>query len=655
MMGIEAYRAEVLLLKDRYLKDQAAIVRVAAERLGKLVGRALDDLERSSSSRAVDATMEERFVSAWPLANHIFIADDGRLLYPDLADDEASAATGARFPAAGLVSDLDVRHYIERLRQQRRMARRLKSALRAELRGKIDLALKRYATVGKSKGDMAARALLGMGRLQRRKGKLDETKAAYTELKRRFMRRRTSDGVSYALLADVGLATISKVERFSWIHQQLVKKSYDTSGTSRRFYLKWTVDQLEKRGDSGREMLTRMRRQNRALLASLHFGRTLRGVVDFDRLRDISRARSLRLDSDSTLVFRRKGRRVVGYAMSDAALGKLVAQEQASFAEGNNLKLSLWSTGDPAPATGKNLLHSVNLPSPLSQWTLGALRGVDSPLDEIGSRHRLQRLGLVVALLGVLAVGLLITYRAVRQELHLAQLKSDFASNISHELKTPLTSIRMYAEMLKDGIATTDTDRCRYQETIIRESERLGRLIGNVLDFSQLEKGSHRYDLVVCRLSGLVEETIETFRRLHGDLSMEIQFSPVGSVGCWVFADRGAAVQCLLNLLNNAAKYRRPEDPARVKMEIVRDDRWTGVSVRDHGIGIAPADQTKIFEDFFRAARARSLGVEGTGLGLALVRRHMAAFGGRVELESVPGKGSTFTLWFSARDQKEEK
>ena len=445
MMGIEAYRAEVLLLKDRYLKDQAAIVRVAAERLGKLVGRALDDLERSSASRPPDATMEERFVSAWPLANHVFIADSGRLVYPSLPDEEASEQVGASFPAAALLSDLDVRHYIDRLRQRRRMSRRLKSALSAELRGKVGVAKERYAIVVTSTGDMAARALLGIARLQRKEGELKKAKEAYSELKRRFMRRRTTDGVSYALLADVGSATVGEANRLIWIHQQLVKKVYDTSDTSRRFYLKWTVDQLEKRGGSTAEMMRRMRGQNRALLASLQFGRTLRGLVDFDRLRE-GRAVSLRLDRQSTLILRRKGRRVVGYAMADGALERLVAQEQASFAEGRSLKLSLWSTGDPAPASGTSMLHSVTLPSPLNEWTLGAIRGAHSPLDEIGSRHRLQRLGLVVALLGVLAVGLLITYRAVRQELHLAQLKSDFASNISHELKTPLTSIRMYAD-----------------------------------------------------------------------------------------------------------------------------------------------------------------------------------------------------------------
>jgi signal transduction histidine kinase len=119
-----------------------------------------------------------------------------------------------------------------------------------------------------------------------------------------------------------------------------------------------------------------------------------------------------------------------------------------------------------------------------------------------------------------------------------------------------------------------------------------------------------------------------------------------------VTADREAAIQCILNLLDNAAKY----SPARpeIDVDLRRGRDEVAVVVRDQGIGIPAAEHKRIFDDFYRAPGARKAGVEGTGLGLALVRRHMVALGGRVEVESAAGKGSTFTLWFAAAPRQEE-
>jgi signal transduction histidine kinase len=251
----------------------------------------------------------------------------------------------------------------------------------------------------------------------------------------------------------------------------------------------------------------------------------------------------------------------------------------------------------------------------------------------------------------VLLVGLLLTYRGVRRESDLARLKSDFASNVSHELKTPLTSIRMYAEMLQEGIAATASDRRRYQGVIIRESERLGRLIANVLDFSRVEKGTRRYDLRVEDLREMTREAVDTFRRLSEGEEIKIKFSRRGALPP-VSADREAAVQSVLNLLSNAAKY-SPESP-EIEVALTERDGEVGVMVKDSGIGIHPSEQKRIFDDFYRAPGARSAGVEGTGLGLALVRRHMKACGGRVEVESAPGEGSRFTIWFPKAQQTNE-
>jgi two-component system sensor histidine kinase SenX3 len=156
---------------------------------------------------------------------------------------------------------------------------------------------------------------------------------------------------------------------------------------------------------------------------------------------------------------------------------------------------------------------------------------------------------------------------------------------------------------------------------------------------------------------------VETFRRLTADEDLSIDFddalaadaagaaSPATDGAVLAWADREAAIQSLLNLLGNAAKYSRERPEIRVRL--VATDGALGIAVSDRGIGVPQSEQKRIFDDFYRAPQAREVGVEGTGLGLALVRRHMAAYGGRVELRSTPGEGSTFTLWFRPADPQE--
>jgi len=298
----------------------------------------------------------------------------------------------------------------------------------------------------------------------------------------------------------------------------------------------------------------------------------------------------------------------------------------------------------PQRRAGQRLLHTSALDQPLNHWTLATYLPETDPMELLERRGGLRRLGLVVGLILALSVGLVLTYRGVRRESELAQLKSDFASNVSHELKTPLTSIRMYAEMLDHGIASTPDDRRRYQRVIIRESERLGRLIANVLDFSRVERGTRRYELRAEDPFNLTAEAVETFRRLAEGEQISVELSGDEAALPPVTADREAAVQSILNLLSNAAKY-SPDRP-QIEVALLARDGEVGVEVRDHGIGIPQSEQKRIFDDFYRAPHSRRIGVEGTGLGLALVRRHMKACGGRVELESEQGKGSCFTLWF---------
>jgi signal transduction histidine kinase len=269
------------------------------------------------------------------------------------------------------------------------------------------------------------------------------------------------------------------------------------------------------------------------------------------------------------------------------------------------------------------------------------------PLDEvIGERSR-RHVMYTSALAIALGLGLLATIRGAARARELAQLKSDFVSTVSHELKTPLTSIRMFAEMLEQGVAQGDPEKlARYHGVIVQESQRLGLLIANLLDWAQIEKGIRRYAQTHQDIAALAHHAATTFETLHDPQSggrnpLAVAVSSE-AMHAEVEVDRDVVVGAVLNLLANAAKYGGAAHPIEVQVGADAGAAW--IAVRDHGPGIPPVEQARIFREFYRAPEAYRSGVEGTGLGLALVKRHIEALGGTVEVASVVGEGATFTI-----------
>jgi signal transduction histidine kinase len=255
---------------------------------------------------------------------------------------------------------------------------------------------------------------------------------------------------------------------------------------------------------------------------------------------------------------------------------------------------------------------------------------------------------LLMALAIVVASSLVLRY-TIRQ-LELAQLKSGFVSNVSHELKTPIALIRLAVETLEMGRARNDEERDKFIATIGRETQRLSRLVDNILDFARLEAGQKVLRLVPVDPLELVRETLESFRPRLEDKGFAVITDLPDSLPP-VRADATALSQSLLNLFDNAIKYSRDRREVRLSAG-VRDD-FVAISVADRGIGIPPADQKRIFEKFVRVETGPVHDVKGAGLGLSLVDQIMRAHGGRVELSSVPGEGSTFTLLVPvARDSR---
>jgi signal transduction histidine kinase len=247
----------------------------------------------------------------------------------------------------------------------------------------------------------------------------------------------------------------------------------------------------------------------------------------------------------------------------------------------------------------------------------------------------------------MLGLGIIATIFGAARARELAQLKSDFVSTVSHELKTPLTSIRMFAEMLEQGVAQGDTGKmARYHGVIVQESQRLGLLIANLLDYAQIERGTRKYTSSREHVEKLARDAVGTFETLQTPDKprnpIEIEVSPE-AVAAEVRVDRDVVIQALLNLLANAAKYGASADKP-IEVRVGADELAASIAVRDHGPGIPAHEQARIFREFYRAPEAYRSGVEGTGLGLALVKRHIEALGGTVDVQSTVGHGATFTI-----------
>jgi signal transduction histidine kinase len=240
-----------------------------------------------------------------------------------------------------------------------------------------------------------------------------------------------------------------------------------------------------------------------------------------------------------------------------------------------------------------------------------------------------------------LAFGVWLTYRSVSQEMALARLKSDFVANVSHELRTPLALIRLYAETLEMGRLTSPEKPQEYYRIIREESERLSALINNILDFSRIEAGKKEYDFHETNLAELVRSTLDAYRYQIEQNGFAFE-SRIAEDLPPVRVDREAIARSLLNLVNNAVKYSSNEK--FLSVNLYRTNGAVKIEVIDHGIGIPPGEQGKIFEKFYRAGDPLVHNTKGSGLGLSLVRHIVQAHGGEVFVESAPGKGSKFTI-----------
>jgi signal transduction histidine kinase len=234
--------------------------------------------------------------------------------------------------------------------------------------------------------------------------------------------------------------------------------------------------------------------------------------------------------------------------------------------------------------------------------------------------------------------------RTANQRLQeLDRMKDDFISTVTHELRTPLTSIRAFSEILNDHPDLDAQQRRKFLGIVIKESERLTRLINQVLDLAKIESGNAEWHTSEIDMREVIEDSVSATSQLFKENEIELALDLPPAVPV-ISADRDRLMQVMLNLLSNAAKFCRTDGSGRVRIALRRLPDALQVDVADNGIGISEADQKVIFEKFRQVGDTLTAKPQGSGLGLPICRQIIGHFGGKLWVRSRPGAGATFSF-----------
>jgi two-component system, OmpR family, phosphate regulon sensor histidine kinase PhoR len=296
------------------------------------------------------------------------------------------------------------------------------------------------------------------------------------------------------------------------------------------------------------------------------------------------------------------------------------------------------------PIKGGEFTVGRPFPTTLYNWRLQIALTTAEDLEDKVERQRMVELGMVAFAAVVVLVGVFIVVIASIKQRDLAALKSDFVANVSHELKTPLALVRMFAEILLADRVPSDEKRRQYLQIIVSESERLTALIENVLDFAKVERGKAAYEFAPGRLDEVVARAVEVYKYRAERDGIAVSLAPSEELPL-AMLDARAIELAIINLLDNAFKYAK--EGGRVDVASEAKDGFVFVRVSDRGPGIDPDEQDRIFERFVRGRRAGENRVRGSGIGLALVKHIAESHGGTISVTSPiteDRRGSMFVL-----------
>ncbi len=249
----------------------------------------------------------------------------------------------------------------------------------------------------------------------------------------------------------------------------------------------------------------------------------------------------------------------------------------------------------------------------------------------------------IVTLIIVLVFGTALIVRTIAHDIDVLKIKSDFVSSVSHEFKTPLTSIKALTERLQEGKVKAPAKMKQYFSVISQDTDKLTRLVRNILDFSKIEEGKKEYDFIETDVAQLIAQEVKNFKKEVVPKGLEIHTQIADDVPL-LSLDKEAISQAFNNLLDNAVKF--SPDKKEIQVRVKRDEDNVIIEVEDEGVGIPQNALDKIFDKFYQSRSALQHSVKGTGLGLTLAKHIIEAHGGRISVQSQVGQGSTFSLIF---------
>ena len=646
-LGAVSYRDERGAVAAQIERQRQAALAIIA-RIDHSIEDALDLIDRGGP------TADPMGGGATSLARYWFWIDaDGRIRVPHTA--APVAAVDLAVDRAPPSSDGRIEDYLRELSRRQDRAGRLRAAQRAEASSSWADAKRQYSTLV-AFDDTGPDALLGLARVLGRLGDPTRMAATLDELDRRFGDRSFPKGGIAVERVPIRLVTAllragTRPEVLLDIADAVIANRYALDPIVANGVVMWI------RGSLPHELTPAIsaRRDDldRRTAAARNQARAAAGLAEDrdDIIRNATtawRGRPAARQPGRTLIYRRRADgAILGIAVDSAMLVASAGHDPA-----DDIATHVHALVLPAGATPSRDLRSLEgtqvpiegLPH-LSVALVNPIVDPD-PLDEVIRQRSRRHVVFTSALAIALGLGLLATIRGAARARELAQLKSDFVSTVSHELKTPLTSIRMFAEMLEQGVAQGDPSKMhRYHGVIVQESQRLGLLIANLLDYAQIERGTRRYTPTPESVEQLARHAVTTFESLStpGEKRnpITVEVSP-DAMKLEVEVDRDVVVQAVLNLLANAAKYGGADHA--IEVAVTSDATTAAIAVRDHGPGIPAHEQARIFREFYRTPEAYRSNVEGTGLGLALVKRHIESLGGTVAVASTVGDGATFTI-----------
>jgi signal transduction histidine kinase len=660
-----AARQRLIEDQERYARFAARAVRAELETLESaweaLVPRAVGWESRLDDLRAsLDAARGQAFVRGSHLL-HV----SGRRLYPasdpppavlkreDAVPDAAEAERLRGLLAAGEAGELDTGDTGEALRAYRSL-------------------LARAATP-----NLRAIAHAGIGRVQLQRGDPDAAIRTFEGLLRLYPDARDLDNQPLRVHAQLGIARalessgepLKAARTLTTLYADLARHSDEIGGLQYEILVERIERQMarivprpvppewmglersfaaararpKKQVGSSYFVHKLSRKLLRASLEGLPYSTPLRYLSDSVDGKPFLLAYLFLPDARGTAVAGLAGLEIDLQALSSALLPGILRRLEPAADLGLAVRDESGHTVIGGPDAAAASVVTGNLGVPFDFWNVAVFRRPAADTHAVSGFRTKLYLYLVLLLLVSILAGTGLGVAALRHQTRLANLKTSFVSSVSHELRTPLTSIRLYTEMLEmGGEGMASEARASSLGTIRRECERLQRLIDELLDFARIERGTKQYRLEYEEMGPLVRGVAEEFRLLAESEGYRYEVSIEPDLP-ELRVDADAVRQILLNLLSNAVKYSDSE--RKIVVRAFRRDAELGLQVEDHGIGIEPAEQQRIFDEFYRVDTRLSSSRRGVGLGLTLVRRLAEAHGGRVSVESARGRGSRFTVW----------